>query len=113
MAKVQSLIGAVLLGGALLATSPVAAEPTGKKKTTDPNEVVCRKEEVLGSRSTTARFSIGGYQGRRLQKGDVLPLRHSVETLPGMQRRVLAQEPPEPGVRIVESEEIGSASSSR
>lgn len=58
-------------------------------------------EEVLGSRSTTARFSIGGYQGRRLQKGDVLPLRRSVETLPGMQRRVLAQEPPEPGVRIV------------
>ena len=50
MIKVQSLIGAMLLGGAMLATSPVAAEPSGKKKTTDPNEVVCRKEEILGSR---------------------------------------------------------------
>ena len=55
MTQVQSLRGAVLLGGAMLVTSPAAAEPTGKKKTTDPNEVVCRKEEVLGSRLATRK----------------------------------------------------------
>lgn len=58
-------------------------------------------DEVLGSRSTTTRFSIGGYQGRRLQKGDTLPLRRSVETLPGMSRRVLPQELPAQEIHTV------------
>lgn len=44
-------------------------------------------EPTLGSCSTTARFGIGGYHGRSLQKGDVLTLRRSVQTLSGMQRR--------------------------
>jgi biotin-dependent carboxylase-like uncharacterized protein len=30
--------------------------------------------EVLGSRSTYARVALGGYDGRRLQQGDVLPV---------------------------------------
>jgi biotin-dependent carboxylase-like uncharacterized protein len=30
--------------------------------------------EVLGSRSTYARVALGGYDGRRLQEGDVLPV---------------------------------------
>ena len=56
---------------------------------------------VLGSRSTTARFGIGGYQGRRLQKGDELTLNRSIEALPRMDRRRLTPEPPVQGVRTV------------
>ena len=56
---------------------------------------------VLGSRSTTVRFGIGGYQGRRLQKGDELTLNRSVGTLPRMDRRRLAPEPPVQGVRTI------------
>ncbi|SDN04488.1 antagonist of KipI [Psychrobacillus sp. OK028] len=33
--------------------------------------------EVMGSKSTYLRASIGGFKGRALQKGDVLPLLHS------------------------------------
>ena len=33
--------------------------------------------EVMGSKSTYLRASIGGFKGRALQKGDVLPLTHS------------------------------------
>ncbi|WP_419961980.1 biotin-dependent carboxyltransferase family protein [Psychrobacillus sp. BM2] len=35
--------------------------------------------EVMGSKSTYLRASIGGYKGRALQKGDVLPLAHSYD----------------------------------
>lgn len=54
MSKMRSLMMA-LLGGTMLVPGPVAAEPAGKKKASDPNEVVCRKEEVLGSRLATRK----------------------------------------------------------
>ncbi|WP_428684595.1 hypothetical protein [Sphingopyxis sp.] len=54
MPKTQSLMLAALIGGTLLVPGPAAAEPAGKKK--DPNEVVCRKEEVLGSRLQTTKI---------------------------------------------------------
>lgn len=58
-------------------------------------------EPTLGSCSTTARFGIGGYHGRRLQKGDTLPLRRSVQTLPAMQRRQIDPRLPAGDVRTV------------
>ena len=45
--------------------------------------------EILGSRSTLPRFKIGGYQGRRLEKGDEVALRAAVSTLPNLSRRRL------------------------
>lgn len=51
MHQMRSLLLTVLIGGAMLLPGPASAEPAGKaKKLTDPNEVVCRREEVLGSR---------------------------------------------------------------
>ena len=44
---------------------------------------------LLGSRSTLTKFHIGGYQGRRLEKGDTLALRRCVSTLPNMALRRL------------------------
>lgn len=55
MPKTRSLMFAALIGGAMLIPGPASAEPAGKKKTTDPNEVVCRKEDVLGSRLQTKK----------------------------------------------------------
>ena len=45
--------------------------------------------KVLGSLSTSARHGLGGFQGRRLEKGDRLPLRKEISALPDMERRVL------------------------
>ena len=51
MHQIRSLLLTALIGGAMLVPGPAFAEPAGKKKKlADPNEVVCRKEEVLGSR---------------------------------------------------------------
>lgn len=56
MTKSRSLMLAALLGGAMLLPGPASAEPAGKKTTTDPNQVVCRKEEVLGSRLASRKI---------------------------------------------------------
>ena len=55
MPKTRSLMLAALIGGAMLIPGPASAAPAGKKKTSDPNEVVCRKEDVLGSRLQTKK----------------------------------------------------------
>jgi len=43
--------------------------------------------QVLGSCATDPRYKIGGYQGRRLEKGDVLQLKQTVSALPNMAMR--------------------------
>jgi biotin-dependent carboxylase-like uncharacterized protein len=48
--------------------------------------------EVMGSRSTYMKAKIGGYQGRKLEKGDVIGFRAPKTTLPHMADRVM---PPE------------------
>lgn len=60
MSYVRSIsLGAALLGAALaLPAAAGAAESTtasNGKKALDPNEVVCRKQEVLGSRLKSVR----------------------------------------------------------
>lgn len=57
--------------------------------------------EVLGSRSTLPRFKIGGYHGRRLEKGDAIPFRSEIATLPHLSRRRVERPKPERGPRRV------------
>ena len=45
---------------------------------------------TMGSRSTYMKAKIGGYQGRKLEKGDVIGFRAPVDTLPRMEDRVLS-----------------------
>lgn len=47
---------------------------------------------TMGSRSTYMKAKIGGYQGRKLEKGDRIGLRAPVETLKRMEDRVLRPE---------------------
>ena len=47
---------------------------------------------VMGSRSTYLKAKIGGFQGRKLEKGDVIGLRAPAETLPRMDARSLTPE---------------------
>ncbi len=47
----------------------------------------------MGSRSTGMRFAVGGFKGRRLAAGDVLPLRAPVPDLPNFQCRRLITMP--------------------
>ena len=56
---------------------------------------------LLGSRSTLPKFRIGGYQGRRLEKGDQLELGRTVETLPNMSLRQLPVDAIPSGIRRV------------
>ncbi len=48
---------------------------------------------VMGSRSTGMRFGLGGFNGRKLSRGDVLPLRAPVADLPGIECRRLISKP--------------------
>ncbi len=48
---------------------------------------------VMGSRSTGIRFSIGGFDGRKLMEGDRIAFRNPVQTLPDMDKRHLEHEP--------------------
>jgi biotin-dependent carboxylase-like uncharacterized protein len=48
--------------------------------------------EVMGSRSTCMKAKIGGYQGRKLEKGDVIRFRAPKPMLPRMEERVLLPE---------------------
>ena len=48
---------------------------------------------VMGSRSTGLRFGMGGFQGRRLAQGDMLPLRRPVPDLEDLDRRRLSSRP--------------------
>lgn len=53
-------------------------------------------DEVLGSRSTLLRYGIGGYQGRKLEKGDELGLRGgSIQSLKNMEARVTTHKLPD------------------
>lgn len=45
----------------------------------------------MGSQSTNLKCKIGGYQGRKLQKGDELPLMHSVAGMFAPERKINAQ----------------------
>ena len=47
---------------------------------------------VMGSRSTYMKAKIGGHQGRKLEKGDVIGFRAPAETLKRMEDRVLKPE---------------------
>lgn len=46
----------------------------------------------LGSLSTTLKLGMGGFRGRRLEGGDLLPLRESRRGLPGLGKRSLPAE---------------------
>ena len=48
--------------------------------------------EVMGSRSTYMKAKIGGWQGRKLEKGDVLPLRAPGTEPKALENRALAPE---------------------
>ena len=48
---------------------------------------------VMGSRSTGLRFSVGGFNGRKLSRGDVLPLRAPAADLPEIECRRLPTKP--------------------
>lgn len=48
---------------------------------------------VMGSRSTGLRFGVGGYEGRRLKRGDILKLRAPLSNLPDLPRRRLISLP--------------------
>lgn len=48
---------------------------------------------VMGSRSTGLRFGVGGFNGRKLLKGDVLPLRAPAADLPEIECRRLLTKP--------------------
>ena len=48
--------------------------------------------QVMGSRSTYLKAKIGGIQGRKLEKGDVIPFRKPAEVLPRMENRRLLPE---------------------
>jgi len=43
--------------------------------------------EVMGSRSTNLKCSIGGFEGRKLIAGDKIPLRHPRREIPGLSKR--------------------------
>ena len=60
-------------------------------------------EPVLGSRSTYALGAMGGYQGRPLQEGDVLPQPDDAKGIPGrsVPPDLLAPVGPEAEVRVV------------
>lgn len=47
---------------------------------------------TMGSRSTYMKAKIGGFQGRKLEKGDVIGFRAPVDTLPHMEDRALKPE---------------------
>ncbi len=47
---------------------------------------------VMGSRSTYLKAKMGGWQGRKLEKGDVIPFRSPRAVLPRMEARVLSPE---------------------
>ena len=48
---------------------------------------------VMGSRSTGLRFGVGGFEGRKLARGDMLPLRNPVVDLPDLDCRRLISRP--------------------
>ena len=45
---------------------------------------------VMGSRSTFVKGSLGGYQGRKLEKGDRINLRDPYAYIPGLEERAVA-----------------------
>ena len=61
-------------------------------------------EPVMGRRSTHMKAKIGGFQGRKLEKGDVLSLRAPKITLKNMEARAMAPEfvpAPEYTLRVI------------
>jgi biotin-dependent carboxylase-like uncharacterized protein len=56
---------------------------------------------VLGSRSTNLKAEIGGFQGRKLQNGDYLPLCSPCPILPEMERRTYEPRPPAGGPLVL------------
>jgi invasion protein IalB len=76
---------------AALSTVPAAAQqrqapsnPNGAKKILDPNEVVCEKQEVLGSRLATKRVCMTRAEWAELRHQDRQDLER-VQTMRGMQ----------------------------
>jgi biotin-dependent carboxylase-like uncharacterized protein len=63
---------------------------------------------VLGSRSTNLKAGIGGFNGRKLQSGDVIPFRWTTNTLPCMARRVY-EPPPPPATGVTILRAVGSS----
>lgn len=47
---------------------------------------------VMGSQATLMRNKLGGYEGRKLEKGDRIPFPEPKATLPLMERRVIAHD---------------------
>lgn len=56
---------------------------------------------VMGSMSTNLKCKVGGFEGRKLKSGDVLPLRYPQSDLYGMTSRVLEYEKQKDGTVTV------------
>lgn len=56
---------------------------------------------VMDSMSTNLKCKVGGFEGRKLKSGDVLPLRYPQSTLYGMISRVFEPEKPSEGIVII------------
>ncbi len=61
---------AALSTGPVLAQSTQAPSDTAAKETRDPNEVVCEKQEVVGSRLATQKVCMTRAQWADLRKQD-------------------------------------------
>ena len=48
---------------------------------------------VMGSKSTSLKLSLGGFEGRKLAAGDMIPLSESIPTLPDMDSRWIRRTP--------------------
>lgn len=68
MSRVAALT-LVLAGLALSPAAAAAADPPAGKAPRDPNEIVCEKQEVLGSRLSTKRVCMtrAQWQDQRMQ----------------------------------------------
>lgn len=49
--------------------------------------------DIMGSKSTSLKLGIGGYKGRRLAAGDIIPLTREAEPFPNMAERILPAAP--------------------
>ena len=59
--------------------------------------------QLMGSASTNLKCRLGGFQGRKLEKGDWLPLRTPIAAIPGMEWRKSPplKENPSPLLRVI------------
>lgn len=75
----------MLIAAILMSAAPAVASGEAKKKQTDPNRIICRTEEVIGSRLQSKRRCLSATEWTQMETDQ----RNSVEriqvqkTLPG------------------------------